>query len=152
MAVRVERVEAALTLPLRQRVLRPHQSLDQVALPGDDDPDSGHFLALDEGEVIGTGSVRRESPPWAPDTPSSWRLRGMATAEEWRNRGVGAAVLAAVVEHVRGQGGGRLWCTARMPAVPFYCRAGFATRGESWIDPVLGPHVAMEQKVDCPPG
>lgn len=136
-----------MTLPLRQRVLRPHQSLDQVALPGDDDPESGHFAVLEDGEVIGTASVRRESPPWAPGAIPSWRLRGMATAFEWRSRGVGAALLAAVVDHVRSHGGGLLWCNARTPAVPFYRREGFAIRGDIWVDPDLGPHVAMERTV-----
>jgi GNAT superfamily N-acetyltransferase len=73
----------------------------------------------------------------------------MATAEDRRNEGVGAAVLQAVIEHVRQRGGGLLWCNARMPAVAFYQKAGFRTRGESWTDPVIGPHVAMELHVEA---
>jgi GNAT superfamily N-acetyltransferase len=151
MDVRVERVGVAMTLPLRQRVLRPHQTLQQLANPGDDDPDTGHFAALVDGEVIGTASVRREAPSWAPHNRAAWRLRGMATAEGWRNQGVGAAVLAVVIEHVRHEGGGLLWCNARTPALSFYLRAGFVTRGESWVDPLIGPHVAMERTVDAAP-
>ena len=77
----------------------------------------------------------------------AWRLRGMATAEPMRSSGVGTAVLAAVVDHVQSNGGGLLWCNARLPAVPFYERNGFTTRGESWVDPDIGPHVAMERTV-----
>lgn len=150
--VEVERVAAARTYALRQRVLRPHETIDQLALPGDDEPDSGHFAALDDGEVVGTASVRREPPPWAPDDTTAWRLRGMATADPWRNRGIGAAVLVAVVDHVRDHGGGLLWCNARTPALTFYRRAGFTTRGEAWVDPVIGPHVAMERFVDTGAG
>jgi GNAT superfamily N-acetyltransferase len=146
-AVTVERVEAELTFPLRRRILRPHETLEQLVLRGDDDPQTAHYAAIVGGEVVGTASVRREAPPWAAQAPGLWRLRGMATAEEWRNRGVGATVLAAVVEHVRSHGGGLLWCTARTPASGFYLRAGFTTRGEEWVDPVLGPHIAMEQMV-----
>lgn len=140
-------MEAGVTFPLRQRVLRPHQSLDQLALPGDDDPDSAHYAAVDAGEVIATASVRREAPPWAPAAQPSWRLRGMATAEQRRGQGVGATVLAAVVEHVRRSGGGLLWCNARTSALSFYRRAGFATRGEPWMDPAIGQHIAMEQLI-----
>jgi GNAT superfamily N-acetyltransferase len=68
----------------------------------------------------------------------------MATAEDRRREGVGAAVLAAVIEHVARNGGGLLWCNARAPAVSFYEKAGFTTRGEPWDDPVIGPHIAME--------
>ena len=35
--VSIERVAAEVTFPLRQRVLRPHETLAQLALPGDDD-------------------------------------------------------------------------------------------------------------------
>lgn len=145
MTVEVQRVEVARTLPLRQQVLRPDESLDELRLPGDDDPETGHFAAILDGEVIGTASVRREEPAWPHDEAASWRLRGMATAEGWRNRGVGAAVLDAVLDHVRHHGGGLLWCNARTPALSFYLRAGFVTRGESWVDLVIGPHIAMEQ-------
>ena len=148
--ITVERVPVEVTLPLRQRVLRPHETLDQLRLAGDDDPDTGHFAAIDGGgTVIGTASVRREAPPWAPEETGAWRLRGMATAEGHRSRGVGARVLQAVIDHVSGHGGGLLWCNARLPAVAFYRRAGFETRGEPWDEPHIGPHVAMTRAVGC---
>jgi GNAT superfamily N-acetyltransferase len=147
-AITIRRVKASETFPLRQRVLRPHQTVDEMSLPGDDDADTGHFAAVEDGEVVGTASVRRETAPWAPDLAPAWRLRGMATAEGRRSQGVGAALVAAVVEHVRGHGGGLLWCNARMPAVSFYQRAGFVIRGESWVDPIIGPHIAMEKMVE----
>jgi len=148
MVVCIERVAAEVTWPLRQRVLRPHERLDQLALPGADDPDAAHFAAVDEEEVVGTASVRPEPPPWDAGPGRSWRIRGMATAEDHRNRGVGGAVLAAVVDHVARHGGGLLWCNARTPATAFYERAGFTPRGESWIDPEIGPHIAMQVTVN----
>lgn len=144
MTLTVERVPADRTYPLRQRILRPHETLEQLALPGDDDPESGHFAAIDGGVVVGTASIRREAPPWEPDAVPAWRLRGMATAEAQRSRGIGSAVLQAALEHVRDHGGGLVWCNARVPAVRFYERAGFVTRGQAWVDPMIGPHIAME--------
>jgi len=67
----------------------------------------------------------------------------MATAPEWRRRGVGSALLAAVIDHVATNGGGLLWCNARLGALGFYERAGFQARGDAWEEPVIGPHVAM---------
>ncbi|MGH9307562.1 MAG: GNAT family N-acetyltransferase [Acidimicrobiales bacterium] len=147
MDIEVQRVEASRTYPLRQAVLRPHQSVEQMALDGDDDPDSAHFAALCDGQVVTTASVRPEAPPWEPDHPLSWRLRGMATTGEHRNQGIGGRVLGAVVKHVQQGGGGLLWCNARLPALPFYRRAGFVARGEAWVDPTIGPHIAMEMAV-----
>ena len=145
-------VPARVTYPLRQRVLRPHQRLDQVAFPGDDDSGSAHFAAFADGGVAGVVSVLRQPPPWAPDLARSWRLRGMATDERRRGHGIGAALLVEVVGHVRAAGGGLLWCHARTPALSFYRRAGFVTRGDPWVEPDIGPHVAMELTVEGPAG
>jgi GNAT superfamily N-acetyltransferase len=152
--VRVEQVSAEVTFALRQQVLRPHQTIEQMALPGDHDTDSAHFAAIDDdddGRIVGTGSVRREAPPWPTDEGTSWRLRGMATAEDRRSQGIGAEILAAVFDHVRSHGGGLLWCNARIPAVPFYRRAGLKTRGGSWVEPAIGPHIAMECRLPATP-
>jgi GNAT superfamily N-acetyltransferase len=146
---RVERVASEVGLPLRQRVLRPHQTLEQLRAPDDDAPDTGNYAAFADGEVVATGSVRREAPPWAPTVDDAWRLRGMATDDGWRSRGVGSRVLDAIIEHVRARGGGLLWCNARVPAVQFYERAGFVTRGAVWEEPVIGPHVAMARRVEA---
>jgi GNAT superfamily N-acetyltransferase len=148
MSVRIEQVSAARTHPLRNRILRPHQTLEEMAWPGDDDAESAHFAAVDGDEVIGTASVLRETPPWASEPASTWRLRGMATAEDRRRCGVGAALLDAVMQHVRSHGGGLVWCNARTPAVRFYEHAGFVSRGEGWVDPVAGPHIAMWRPVE----
>src|SRR5438445_4513625 len=146
MALAVRRVPVEITLPLRQQVLRPHQALDELRLPGDDDPDTGHFAALaEDGMVVGTASVRREPAPWARG--GAWRLRGMTTAEVHRNAGIGTAVMRAVLDHVASRGGGLLWCHARVPAVGFYQRAGFKTRGRPFDEPHIGPHIAMQRRV-----
>ena len=136
----IRRVAAAETFALRQRVLRPHDTSDELAGAAG----ATHFAAFDGDVVIASGSVMAQSPPWETwDTRQAWRLRGMATAEDRRGQGIGAALLDAVVDHVRAEGGRLLWCNARVPARAFYERAAFVSRGEPWTDPVIGPHVAM---------
>ena len=105
---------------------------------------TAHFAAFDHGEIVATASVRFEAPPWSTGGLAAWRLRGMATAEDRRNQGIGTVVLAAAFDHVGHHGGGLFWCNARLPAVAFYRRAGFTTHGEAWEEPVIGPHIAME--------
>jgi GNAT superfamily N-acetyltransferase len=145
-SVQVEQVLPWVTLPLRQKVLRPHQTFAQLQQEGDNDPETAFFAAYDSAHrVVGTASVRREAAPWGEP---GWRLRGMATEEELRGQGIGAAVLSRVIEHVARLGGGLLWCNARIPAQRFYERAGFVTRGESWIDPEIGPHIVMRRQVE----
>ncbi len=154
--VRIEQVDVELVLPLRQRVLRPHQTVAELMNPGDHDPDTAHLAALLPGPtaaatVVGTASVRRDPPPWRLETDAAgWRLRGMASDPAYRGQGIGTSLLAAAFEHARNRSGGPgpagralLWCNARVSALGFYERAGLRTEGDPWEEPAIGPHVRM---------
>jgi GNAT superfamily N-acetyltransferase len=136
--VLVRHVTADETAELRRSVLRAGRPGE---LPGDDSP-AFHLGVYEQELLVGTGNVRNEPAPWEPDQPA-WRLRGMATREEYRGRGVGALVLDGLLAHCRAEGGGIVWCNARTPAQALYERAGFQVRGEPWVDPEIGPHVQM---------
>ena len=148
MARDVRPVDLDTTLALKQRVLRPHQTVDELARECDGLPDLACFAVMEDDRAIGVATVHRESAPWAPHQAPAWRLRSMATEEGRRGEGIGTAALTAAVEHVHAQGGGLLWCNARTPAIAFYERAGFRTRGEEWVEPHIGPHIAMFRFVD----
>jgi GNAT superfamily N-acetyltransferase len=141
--VRVDQVSAEVTYPLRQRVLRPHQTLEELRFAADGRPRAGTYAAFRDGEVVGAATVSPEPCPWQPSAGEAWRLRAMATAPELRGQGIGAAVLAAALGHVADAGGTLVWCHARTPAQRFYERAGFAPYGEPWEEPVIGPHIRM---------
>lgn len=138
----VREVAAEVVRPLRHRVLRPHQSLADCAYPGDERPDSFHLAALVDAEVVGIASVYRQAEDGAFGG-SAWRLRGMATAPEFRGRGLGARLLGDCLERVRGAGGDELWCNARTTAAGFYERLGFERRGEEFELPGIGPHLVL---------
>jgi len=146
-AIVVRSVTSSVTMALRQRVLRPHQTIDELAAEDLPHVEPAYFAAYDGANVVGVASVDKEAAPWRPADALAWRLRQMATDEAWRGQGIGRAVLDAVIRHVGEHGGGLLWCTARTPAVAFYRRSEFEPRGEPWDDPVLGPHVVMHRVV-----
>jgi GNAT superfamily N-acetyltransferase len=149
--VRVELVDVTRTHPLRQQVLRPHQRVDEVAVPGELGPDAVGVAAITpEGEVVGTAVVVRERCPFFPGREPAWRLRAMATVERLRGRGVGGRIVRHAIGYVALHGGGLLWCHARIPARPFYERAGFRAIGEEWLDPYTGPHITMWRDVEPP--
>jgi GNAT superfamily N-acetyltransferase len=149
LAFSVTQVKVGETLALRRAVLRPHQTLEEVALPGDDDPSTVALAAVDpEGAVLSVAQVTLEEAPFpiddlAPAGTSEWRLRGMATQPDARHQGIGSAVLQTAIAYVASQGGGLLWCNARVPATGLYRRAGFTTYAEEWLDPDIGPHIVM---------
>jgi ribosomal protein S18 acetylase RimI-like enzyme len=125
------------TRPLRQAVLRPHQALGDLAAS---EPPGAFAVGAfgDGGELVAVGLV-------GPDgEPGSWRVRGMATAPDARGRGLGTAVLDALLEHATAHGARRVWCNARTPARSLYERAGFRAVSEEFELPDIGPHLVME--------
>ncbi|HEX3802416.1 MAG TPA: GNAT family N-acetyltransferase [Solirubrobacteraceae bacterium] len=141
----VQRVPVERTLALRKAVLRPHLSdSEPYTLEDDDLPTTVAFGALTpEDQVIGVARLSSEPPPFAEHQRPSWRLRGMATDPEVRNRGIGAALLKTVTGYVAGAGGGILWANARLAAKHLYERAGMQPWGVVWEEPDIGPHVVM---------
>src|SRR3954447_14789600 len=136
MAIRVEELPMEATRPLRQSVLRPHQTLEDLA--AHESSDAWAVGAFDGDDLVSVGFV-------APDgEPGAWRIRGMATVPEARGRGAGTAVLEALVEHARENGATRIWCNARVPARSLYERAGFVVTSDEFELPEIGPHYVME--------
>jgi GNAT superfamily N-acetyltransferase len=147
------RVPAAATWELRQVVLRPERLVHDMALSDDDEPLTATFAAVSvDGEVVGCVRVAPDAHPpglvgTGVDGTSPWRLRGMATRQDLRNAGIGSRVLARATAYVSEQGGGLIWCNARVPAVGLYRRAGFVDHGAIWEEPPIGPHVIMWKMV-----
>ena len=135
-------VDPALTRPLRQRVLRPHESLEELA---SHEPAGVHAVAAFAGEeLVACGFV---CPDGGVGGNEVWRVRGMATDARFRGRGAGALILAALVDHARDQGATRVWCNARTPALSLYERAGFAKESDEFQIPGIGPHFVMARRV-----
>lgn len=155
----VEQVAMGVTENLRDRVLRPDLAPGTVRWPGFDGARAATLAAFarwpngvlgDNGadrEPLATVTVLPEACPWRPDEPQPWRLRGMATADGWRSRGVGRLAVEAAIDHVADQGATVLWCSARTPAVPFYERAGFTIEGPEFEVAGIGTHFPMARPI-----
>lgn len=144
-------VEPNVIRPMRQRVLRPHQPIEAMAYPGDDEAEAFHLAAIDrEQAVIGIASFYRDPHPLEPHA-GDWRLRGMAVDPAVQGRGLGSSLMRAGINQVIEQGGQRLWCNARVSAQGFYERLGFSTQGDRFeIDPI-GPHFVMSIAANASP-
>jgi GNAT superfamily N-acetyltransferase len=87
----VRELPVADTRPLRHAVLRPNEPLENLAAHELD----GAFAvgAFEHDQLLAVGLIAEDGGL------SAWRIRGMATAEHARGRGLGAAVLDALVHH-----------------------------------------------------
>lgn len=141
----VRPVEMAATRPLRQSVLRPHETLAELAAHEPADAFSAGAFERDAliavGMIVPGGGTDADG---ADGEHSVWRVRGMATAPPARGRGAGSAVLAALIDHAADHGALRVWCNARTPALSLYQRAGFVIVSEEFELPQIGPHHRVE--------
>jgi predicted GNAT family N-acyltransferase len=96
------------------------------------DEDCLHVLATDtQNNPIGCARFTRGG-----------HIQRMAVLKEWRNRGVGSAILSALLEHARSHGFSGVELSAQTQAIPFYRRFGFVEEGGTYMDAGI-PHVTM---------
>jgi len=99
------------------------------------DPKCRHVLAWnDQGEPIGTARL-------CPNGNQS-KIGRMAVLKAHRGRGVGRALLNALLDHARAQGVAQLFLSAQTTAVEFYERAGFQAGGAIFEEAGI-PHRSM---------
>ena len=95
---------------------------------------SVHALAVDAAGVpIGCGRL-------LPDG----HIGRMAVLAAWRGQGVGAALLAHLIEIAQRRGDTCLRLNAQTRAMPFYVRFGFAPVGAEFVEAGI-PHRTMER-------
>ena len=95
----------------------------ELELDGED-PDAHHAAAFsDDGEVIGTGRLLE-----------SGKIGRMAVCQPLRRRGIGLALLLALMEEARRMGLPDVSLGAQFSAIPFYERAGFQAYGDVFLD------------------
>lgn len=124
------------------RRVREQVFVIEQGVPVDDewdalDQDSRHVLARDaDGRAIGTGRLTPER-----------RIGRMAVLAEWRGRGVGAALLQALLDQARTLRWDTVELHAQTHAIRFYERFGFEPFGEHFDECGI-EHVAMRRSLE----
>ncbi len=143
--IEIKELTVEETRPLRHQILRPHQTLADCVYPGDEDPESYHYGAHSNGELITIASVFKQLEDRFNEFPQTvqFRLRGMGTIATERGKGHGKAVLEACLEHCWKQGGEIFWCNARTSAAGYYEKMGFDMLPQEFEIEGIGPHRVM---------
>lgn len=95
-----------------------------------------HALAHDgAGAAVGTGRL-------LPDG----RIGRMAVLAEARGRGVGSALLEALIAHAMARGMDEAVLHAQTHAAGFYSRFGFRAYGDEFMEAGI-PHIAMKRRL-----
>jgi GNAT superfamily N-acetyltransferase len=138
-------VTADEIVDLRHRVLRDGLPRDAAIFPGDELLTSRHFAAFDGPTAVCCATFHLE--PWQGEP--AWRLRGMATDDTFRSKGVGRALLNFAEEIVTSENPIRIfWCNARTPAARFYQSLDWKIVSDVFEIPTAGPHYVMVKRLD----
>jgi predicted GNAT family N-acyltransferase len=110
--------------PVRRKVFVEEQGVPEDLEIDESDAASLHALALDaDGTALGTGRL-------LPDG----HIGRMAVLKPARGRGIGAALLLALVDAARARGEREVVLSAQTQAIAFYERFGFVVEGDEFND------------------
>lgn len=130
--------ELAAAIELRKRVFCQEQGVSEEEELDGRDADALHYVALVDGRVVGTCRVLSDG--------GSARLGRLAVQRDHRRRGIADALLAAAETDARAAGRPALVLSAQVSALPLYERAGYAARGERYLEAGI-EHVVMEKRL-----
>jgi predicted GNAT family N-acyltransferase len=125
-----------LARPVRERVFIEEQKVPRELEWDEWDERCDHAIVLDRaGNPVGTARL-------LPDG----RIGRMAVLKEWRGRGVGAALMGAMLEQARQRSITSITLHAQTHAAGFYRRFGFSERGGEFLEAGI-PHVEMAMEL-----
>jgi GNAT superfamily N-acetyltransferase len=142
----VRRVVPEMTYNLRHTVLRPNQSIEDSMYETDYEEDAFHVGAFYQGKLISVASFITEKNPDFP-IEKQYRLRQMATLEEFRKFGAGRAVVNFAENIIKERGFDFLWCKGRTTVQEYYEKLGFDPHGDVFDYPPIGLHIVMCKKL-----
>jgi GNAT superfamily N-acetyltransferase len=118
--ISIEQIRPELTWRLRQQVLYPQQQLNEMAM--DEDAEGYHFGAFKDNRLVAIVSLFKRG--------DDFQFRKFAVSPAVQNIGIGSELLAYISGFAVYDGGTRLWCNARLTAIPFYLKNDFNQTGE----------------------
>lgn len=122
---------------VREPVFVVEQQVPQEEEWDDLDPKCRHVIARDsEHKPIGTGRLTPEH-----------KIGRMAVLREWRGKGVGEALLVALIDQARAQGLREVSLNSQVGALGFYEKFGFKPYGEQFEEAGI-QHRAMKLELD----
>ena len=146
--MKVLRLNATDTYPIRQQVLIPDHDPKKVKFESDDDDDiSFHLGAFEDSKLVSVASFFYERNILFKDQ-HQYQLRGMATLPEFQGRGLSSELLNMAFPIIKQNFCTLLWCNARLTAVGYYEKVGFTKFDENVFEiSGIGPHILMYKNI-----
>ncbi|CAM4191419.1 acetyltransferase [Bacillus luti] len=144
--ITVKHIDGSETYVLRQKILRPSQTLAACKYSSDYEADTFHLGAFSNDELISIASFSKEIYPDLP-AGSHYRLRGMATLPNFRNKRAGSSLIHEAETILQERNANILWCNGRITVADYYKRLGFHEHGEIFEIEPIGLHKVLYKKL-----
>jgi len=133
-------------LAIRNEVLREGKlPLDECRFPTDKIAGAFHLGYYADEQLVCIVSFHPQN--YGEFTGTGYQLRGMATIEKYRGRGIGNQLINFAIVYLRGQKANYVWCNARKNALQFYQNTGFEIISNEFEVQGIGPHHVMYLKI-----
>ena len=140
-AIQIRAITPRETWEVRHPVLREGRPLESCAMNGDEEEDTFHLGLFEDKQLRGVVSFMNAAKPQF--TGRQYQLRGMAVLNTHQGKSLGNILLTAGEERLKAKGIETLWCNARIKALNFYLRKGFAIYGEPFEIEPIGTHYLL---------
>jgi len=120
---------------IRRTVFIEEQKVPEALEWDDDDKICIHVLVSDNNTPIATGRIKMDG-----------HIGRMAVLKDYRNKGVGSAVLEALINFSKTLKMKSVYLHAQTTAIPFYEKHGFKTSSEEFMDAGI-PHKTMKMDI-----
>lgn len=142
MDLEIKQITPEETFEIREKVLEKYQTMKEFEYDGDYERNSFHLGAFHEDDLISVGSFYHEKYPHFEEE-NQYRLRGMATLEEYQGKGAGTEILNYGEKLLKRRYARLLWCLASMPVSDYYTKFGLQEHGKIFVVESIGPHKVM---------
>lgn len=133
-------------LVIRNEVLRAGKfTLEQCRFQTDTLPGAFHLGYYIGEKLVGIASFHPQN--YGEFAGTGYQLRGMATIEEHRGKGIGNQLVNFGIVYLRGQKTNYIWCNGRTTALKFYQNLGFERISDEFMVPITGPHYVLYVKI-----
>lgn len=142
----IKKVNASNIRRTRHRNLRQGKPYSTTSYKRDEEKNTFHLACILNKEIISCATFYPENNNFFPNQ-KAYRLRGMATDNKYRNRGIGKKIMLQAFEEIKKKEGTLLWCNSRLVAVEFYKKLGLKIIGNQFDISEIGPHYLMYKKI-----
>lgn len=144
--IKVKEINAEMTYELRHQILRPHQPVSACQYDTDHHPGTFHVGAFSEDKLISIASFNVERNDALP-FEKHYRLRAMATLDDYRMLGAGRRIVSFAEDNMKGRRYQLLWCNGRTTVQAYYEKLGFRAYGSVFDYPPIGPHIVLAKEL-----